>query len=179
MTDKIILLTDPEAAEYRTDIKGWVSRHGTYHGDYCGSEGDARYDGATHVLCRDCGVATEKHYSLCGECCKIADAARYAAMPRKAWDGKAMLYSEVLGDFFDGPDEAADWIEGDQVVTDLRLVICEPEYVPELNDEYVTDLMPDRDVPAEVKAAMKAFNAAVKGVVISWSPGKFALEVER
>lgn len=34
MSDKSVIMFDsPEAATYRTDIKGWVSRDGRYYGE--------------------------------------------------------------------------------------------------------------------------------------------------
>ena len=41
-TEEIVVYNSPEAATYRTDIKGWVSRNGLY----CGQDEDlARYKG--------------------------------------------------------------------------------------------------------------------------------------
>lgn len=33
MENKIVMRDSPEAAQYRTDLKGWVSRDGFYFGD--------------------------------------------------------------------------------------------------------------------------------------------------
>ena len=63
-----------------------------------------------------------------------------------------------------------------QTLADLRLVICEPNYVRQLEPDYCCDELPDDgDVPDEVAEAMEAFNTAVAGIVLSWSPGKKAL----
>ena len=46
ITKQVIIMEEsPEAAEYRTDISGWVSCNGNYYGK---DERMARYDGATH-----------------------------------------------------------------------------------------------------------------------------------
>jgi hypothetical protein len=60
----------------------------------------------------------------------------------------------------------------------MRLVICTPNYVRPLEPDYCSDdLAEDCDVPNKVEEAMDAFNAAVAGIVLSWSPGKTALEL--
>lgn len=67
-----------------------------------------------------------------------------------------------------------------QSLADLRLVICEPNYVRRLEPDYCCDeLAEDGDVPDEVFEAMKEFNEAVACIVLSWSPGKTALALHQ
>lgn len=40
------------------------------------------------------------------------------------------------------------------------------------------DLGPDDGLPGEAVDAIEAFNRAVAGVIISWMPGKTALDLE-
>ena len=176
MSDEIVMPDSEDAAQYRTGIKGWVSRHGIYYGDGPQSEQAARYAGCTHVQCSQCSAPTPKPYTKCGDCRALAEAARYEAMPRAEWDGKAMLYSEARDQYYSTPDDAAEDLEDDQTLADLRLVICEPNCVRQIKPDYCCDDLPeDGDVPDEVAEAMEAFNEAVAGIVLSWSPGKTAL----
>jgi len=175
----IVMIDGPEAAQYRTDIKGWVSRTGNYYGDTPSGERAARYDGCTHVPCRNCSAAIPKGYTICGNCSARKDAERYAAMPRAEWDGKAMLYSEAMDEFYQDLDAASDdleFITTLKTLEELRLVICEPVYVRPLDIDYFADDLPeDGDLPEAVCEAMAAFNVVVRGIVLSWEPGKFAL----
>lgn len=180
--DKIILPDSPEAATYRTDICAWVSRDGTFYGDGPRGEKVARYVGCTHVLCKRCGEATPKEHSLCDACTALYNAQRYAAMPRAKWDGETPLHSEVTEKFYyclaEAEEDAAE-MEEPQTLADLRLVICEPVHATPLETDYFSDDLPDDgDIPQQIADAIDAFNAAVAGVVLSWAPGKTALDLE-
>ena len=119
---------------------------------------------------------TPKGYTQCRGCRDLTYIAEYESMPRAEWDGKAMLYSEARDQYYITPDDAAEDLEEDQTLADLRLVICEPNYVRQLEPDYFCDDLPeDGDVPDDVAEAMEAFNKAVAGIVLSWSPGKKAL----
>ncbi len=172
-----VMRDSAEAAQYRTEIKGWVSRSGIFYGDNPHSEDIARYDGCTHVACRTCGCATEKMWTKCNGCRDVADAARFDAMPSAPWDGKSMVFSQALERYYADPIEALDDLEDGQTMGDLQLVICSPNYVRQLEADYFADDLPEEndDLPARLEAAMDAFNQAVAGIVLSWSPGKTRL----
>lgn len=176
--DKIIFPESPEAATYRTDVCGWVSRDGIFCGDGQSGEYAARDRGCTHVLCKRCGTPTPKHCVLCEACCDKKDAERYAALPRAKWDGKAPLYSEVTDRFYNTLDEAEHDALGDgKTLADLRLVICEPVYAPELGMDYCSDELADgHDIPGPIIDAIEEFNRAIAGVIVSWMPGMTALD---
>lgn len=184
--DKIILPDSPGAATYRDDIRGWVSRCGTFCGDGPSGEQTARYRSCTHVPCVRCGTPTPKGYTCCDACRKQAEIERYEAMPRAEWDGEAMLYSQLTGDFYAGiveAEEAADEMDGSPTLSDMRLVVCQPVGVRRLDIADVLDglLSEDNDPPADtiaaIQAAIDAYNAAVAGFVLSWEPGKTALQL--
>lgn len=171
MTEKIVMLDDPEAAVPHT-MQGWKSRNGFFFVD----ESTARYAGCTHVPCRECGAPAPKGRTMCDGCRDLAELARYEAMPGVEWDGEAMLYSQTHDDYYASQDDAEDTLEDGQTLADLRLVICEPNYVRQLEPDYCCDELPeDGDVPDEVVKAMEVFNRAVSGIVLSWSPGKTRL----
>lgn len=186
-TDKIILPDSPEAATYRTDIRGWVARDGKFYGDGKTAEELARWAGCTHAPCDRCGTPTPKGYTRCDACRTMDAIKRYEAMPRAEWDGEAPLYSQLTGDFYDDlieAEEAAEEMEEPPTLADMRLVICEPVHVRRLDIADVLDgLTPDDgDLPADINAAIQAavdtYNAAVAGFILSWEPGKTALKLE-
>lgn len=182
MTEKIVLPDDPAAAQYRTGIKGWVSRHGRFFGDGDGGERLARIDGCTHTRCKRCGSPNKyTAWRLCPACREQDAIAKFNAMPRAEWDGKAMLFSDEIGEFYADLDEAEDALCGEDDITlaDLRLIICVPEYVRQLDPADFADDMPDDcDVPEEVYEAIEAFNEDVAGIVTGWRPGKYALRLD-
>lgn len=183
MTEQVILYESDEAASYRTDIKGWVSRTGMYYGDDSGSESAARYEGCTHHKCRDCDKLTERQWLICQSCVDLREEARYLAMPEAEWDGYAWLYSDCLDRYFANPDDADDYIvnslEG-KTLADLRLVICKPNFVRPLESDYCCDEIPeDGDLDDDVQKAMDDFNKAVHGIILSWSPGKTRLKIDK
>jgi hypothetical protein len=172
--DKIVLFDSPEAARPYT-CEGWLSRNGFFFKD----EHSARYDGCTHRPCTKCGEPARKSYTLCDRCRDKAATERYEKRPKDVWDGKGMLYSEVTGEYFMSPDDASESESVEGGLAAMRLVICEPNYVRELDSDYVCDLLgDDEDTPADVMTAMEAFNEAVKGIILSWSPGPYALDLE-
>ena len=181
-TDKIILPDSPEAATYQPMAGGWVTSDFRLWGKGLGAEKAARYHGCTHVRCQRCGEITPKEYALCDACCNKADAERYAAMPRAKLDDEAPLYSEVTEKFYyclaEAEEDAAE-MEEPQTLADLRLVICEPVYATPLETDYFSDDLPDDgDIPQQIADAIDAFNEAVAGVILSWAPGKTALDLE-
>ena len=189
MSDEpIIYLDSPEAATYRTDIKGWVSRRGQYCGDGPHSEAAARYDGATRRRC-ECGETCEKYMSKCGKCRHAADIAAYWARPSRPYDG-GMVYSEATDKYYDSPEDAIEESASDdedfdentpdaEVIAGLRLMLCDPVYARELDADYFGDELPSEeyDIPTELENAIDAFNEAVKGVVLSWQVGKYRLSL--
>lgn len=175
-TETIVMFDSPEAAQYRTDISGWVSRGGVYFGDYEFSERAARQAGCTHMLCRSCGATpTPEHRPVCPACSAAAERAWYDSLPRAEWDGQALLYSEVQGRYYTSPNNATESLGAGETLADLRLTICTPNYASPIDPDYFADEMVDGELPDEIHDAMEAFNEAVDGIVLSWSPGQTAL----
>ena len=175
--DTQILFDSPEAAIYKTGLSGWVSRGGQYFGDGPRAEYDARYSGCTHVACKTCGEPTEKRWTKCKTCRSQDDLLRYESMPSAEWDGKAVLYSETLGIFYDSPEQAREDLGEGKPLSALQLVICEPVYVTPIESDYCADDLPDEgELPYAVYQAMQEFNKAVAGIIISWCPGKYRLK---
>lgn len=174
--EPFIMNTDSEAAIYRTDICGWVARNGRFYGT---EEESARWDGCTHVACQECGKPTEKFYTHCASCRKVRDIARYTARESKVWDGKAMLYSEALDKYFDDISQAEDELKRGMTLEYLRLVICEPVYLHQIDvDHWADDLPDDGELPEYIQKALCLFNMEILAEgPVSWEPGKFAVDL--
>lgn len=172
---EMIMMDSDEAATQMT-ITGWWSRHGRFYGN---DERTARHDGCTHRKCERCGEPVEKSWLVCKRCRDEADIQKFKAMPRKAWDGKAMIYSELKDQYYSDPDEALEELAYCDGLTseDLRLIICEPNYADELDSEYWCDSIPESgDIPDWLEDAIAQFNKAIADKEpLSWIPGKFAL----
>ena len=174
MTDTLVILpTSDEAATYRTDIKGWVSRTGRYFGE---DERLARYDGCTHTVC-DCGAPAENFRIRCDACQATRDAAKWEALPLVEWDGETPLCVYCGDTYFFDIDQARDYADEQGVkVRELRLVLCNPVYAHRLEVEDWADELPeDGDVPEWLEEAISAFNAvcdAHRNDSLSWMPGQ-------
>ncbi len=176
---EMILPADDRAAKQVT-VTGWVSRDGRFYGD---DERIARYAGSTHSLCEDCGEPCSKSWLVCDACREKRDVETHAKREVRPWDGICMIYSEVFDKYFNEPSEVLEFLEDaessfDQ--SDLRLVLCEPNYphAPDPGDCYCDELPEDGDVPDEVAEAFAVLAAALeKCAPLSWSAGKFALDL--
>lgn len=174
---EMILNTSAEAAKFVDTLSGWVSRGGIFFGK---DEGAARYHGCTHWECRDCGAPAPKGWECCDDCKEKRSAARYEKLERATWDEQGMLYSEVADRFFSSWDEVADYMEEENEKTMepvvLRLVICEPEYLRQVDEDYWSDDLPeDGELSAEVVAALAELNEVLRAEgPVSYRPGNKA-----
>lgn len=178
--EKIILAESDEAAKFVTGISGWVDRHGKFYGK---SEEMARYYGSTHKKCKECKEAIIRiGYSFCANCQEKKDIERYSKLERKIWDGESYLYSDRDDVYFVDHDYLNDYLDehGIEDVNCLRLVICEPNYLGEISEDYWSDDLPDdMDLPDSVLSALETFNASLKDAgPVSWSPSKYAAIIE-
>ena len=168
----IILPDSPEAATYRTDITGWVSRDGLYFGK---DEELARYSGCTHKKC-ECGNIFEKSWIQC-EKCRLADkekrqAEALAKMPRQEWDGETPLYEEASDRYLFDAGEVEDLCDDEgKTFDEMQFQICAPNHPRMIDtDDFSDDFPEDGEAPDDLVAAIEAFNNATKDVVLSWSP---------
>ncbi len=172
--EKIIPYDSPEAASIGT-ATGWVSRLGSFYGN---NERMARYDGCTHIKCAGCESLIPVRGSLrCDPCLIKHYIERWKAMPREEWNGTDMLYSQNKDRYFQDIDDLADFCEENECAPDsLRLIICEPVYLSEIDeDHWFDDLAEGQELPAEVLDAINQLNDAIrKQGPVSWRPGNFA-----
>jgi len=182
----MILNTSDEAARFVENVKGWVSRDGRFYGD---DERSARWGGATHVPCADCGQPVEKNWIRCEQCREKAEIERHAKRERKRYDG-GWVYSVTAQEFFEDEDALRDWLDDpdrNYTLESLRLVVCDPVYPHyiDADDLFCDDLPEDcslRDVASELDEWIARANECIAGMIkcgsaISWRPGKFAVDV--
>ena len=178
--EKIILAESDEAAKFVTGLSGWVDRNGVFWGQL---EEMARYASATHKRCEECKTAIiNRGYRCCADCREKKDIERYSKLEKKVWDGEVYLYSDRADVYFADYQELHDYIDEREIedIDSLRLVICEPNYLGEISEDYWSDDLPDdMDLPESVLSALETFNAALKAAgIVSWSPGKYAAIIE-
>ncbi len=170
----MVLDTSPEAATYRTDIKGWVSRDGLFFGDGAQGERTARYSGCTHKQC-ECGAVAEKHRIRCDACQEKHTRADYEKLPLIEWDGETPLCIFRGDTYFWSADDLDLYCDTNDVrSTDLMLVICDPVNLHEVDIDYWSDELPeDGDLPTPVEDALTALNKAIRehGKCSAWYGG--------
>lgn len=174
--EKIILAEYDDAAKFVTGLSGWVDRNGVFWGQL---EEMARYSSATHKRCEECKEAIiRRGYPFCANCQEKKDIERYNKLEKKVLDGESYLYSDRDDVYFADYQELYDYIYEREIenIDSLRLIICEPEYLRELDADYwADDLQDDTDLPESVLSALETFNASLKAAgIVSWSPGKYA-----
>jgi hypothetical protein len=105
---------------------------------------------------------------------------RYQAMPFKEWDGETPLTLADDDRYFFSEDDLVSYLdEQDPDADDVRLVICEPNYASEIDeDHFVDDLPPDQgldEVYPELAAAIEKVNELIrkKEKPLSWGAGKY------
>lgn len=178
MDDKIVMYDSSEAAQFRTGLSGWVSRQGFFWGD---SEHAARYQGCTHQACKECGFPSKKGWLLCDSCREKKDIERYEKLEKAEWDETGMVYSEMADKYFSDWDEINDYCdEHGCALVGLRLVICDPVYLRQIETDCWSGDMPDGweddDLPSDVLSALNELNFAIESAGhVSWMPGKRAV----
>jgi hypothetical protein len=114
-----------DAAEYRTGLEGWVCR--TCRRYWGAEEHIARRCCATELPCPECGGRNpEKGYTVCRDCRRKHDDARWAALERVEWDGATPL-CRWDGDRYYVAELVNETLADGGRVEDLRLVLCEPD----------------------------------------------------
>ena len=110
----------------------------------------------------------------------------YLEKPFKEWDRKTPVYSESFDKYFFSVDELSDFCYDDEITDDengtvLKLLICEPNYLSEIDFNNVwCELVPENfdrieDVASkDLLDIMDKFNKIVKNhAPVSWYPGEY------
>lgn len=173
-TKKRINYESPEAASIQT-VTGWVSSNGRFWGK---DEHMARYDGSTHRICKKNPEHGEhRTNSYCEKCWDEKRNAKWAAMPRREYDGTPVVVFDSDTYFFDA-DHIADWLaDNDIKPEDAKLVFCKPNYLRWITgQEWGDDLPEDGELSDAVSAALDALNAVIAAEPpASWSEGNEAV----
>lgn len=185
-TDPVVLSTSDEAATFVTNLSGWVARGGQFWG---ADERMARWSGATHVPCSECGQPVQKSWTKCEACRDAADIAKYAARERRPWAGE-YLYSDAIHRYFDDEDDLRDYLDDGEyghTVETLRLLICEPVYAKPIDaDDLFADDLPEDctlgDVAGDIDDWIAKVNECIAmrrkaGKPLSWMPGRYAVDL--
>lgn len=140
-----------EAAEFVTNIEGWVCKTCRI---FYGKDGErpARYCCEKDHACgtKDCTGRAKKPYTVCDPCRSKLDLERYLKLEVVDWDGEAPLVSWEDDRYFFDVDDLSDWLaEHDLKLEDSQLVIAEDEGKPQFEmEEFLTDYLCDDNVDA-------------------------------
>lgn len=175
---KIIMYDSDEAATFQT-VSGWVAADGHFWGK---DEDMARWSGCTHKICA-CGGVVQKSWLICEECRETKRAEKYKAMPEAV--GGGMMFSDTAQEYFWDWDEAEEYAsEENRTLHDLDLIVCEPVYMSEVDDDRWSDQLPedcqlDDVAPKEIVQKLKELNELIRATkpVLSWVPGKFRVSL--
>ena len=133
------------------------------------TEDEMRERVATHTECTKCQKPAKKPYLLCEECQKEKNTEAFNNYEEVAWT-QGMAFSKTHNEYYQDWDEVfyklADMLESDPEFTiqDMRLVIADPVYPRQLNDDFFSDEMPDdmEELPDNLQEAIDAFNDVIK-----------------
>lgn len=172
--EKVIILYDsPEAAQYVTNIEGWISRERHFYGKGEFGERSARQDGCTHKKCEVCGKVFEKTWSSCPDCQRTARYERFKKLEYKEWDGVEFICVYDGDEYFWDLESLQEYMcEND--LDDIDLYICTPIFYNTIDSETVAgDAHEDWEPTTELENKIKEFNDYIKTLnPHSWSPGK-------
>lgn len=168
-----------KAASLQT-VTGWVSSNGTFYGK---DEHLARWAGCTHMTC-GCGAVHPKGRTCCDECFHKRAVERFLKMPERADTGD-FLYSDAADRYFSEISEAEDYAYDEGLTLhDLRLIICEPNHMRPIEDDYWEGDLPedqyiDDCAPKVVTDKLRELNELIITMkpILSWSPGKYRLSL--
>lgn len=161
MEKKEIRYDSPEAAIYKTDIKGWVSADGFYYGK---DEHMARWRSCTHVKCESCDNYVSKTWTKCEACRNAASIERYKALPYLEWDRQTPLCIWNDDRYFFSEDDLIEYLEENEMQgNDLMLVLCSAMEYREIDEGYFgCDAHEDWEAPKELAEAIDKLNKIVK-----------------
>lgn len=181
--EKMVLSTSDEAATFKTDISGWVSRLGHFYGK---DEHTARYDGCTHVPCAECGKPTERGWTKCSDCRNKKRDDKFKTFEKKEWDGKTPLALWDGDEYFFDADDLYDWCEEHECTPqDIQLVLCRPVYARIIEDDFYYDDLPEDmnldDVAPELASKIDELNKYIEESkpILSWMPSEIAAIIKQ
>jgi hypothetical protein len=175
----IILYTDDAAASLKT-VTGWVSRNGLFFGS---DERTARYNGSTHSKC-ECGKLKPRRYSRC-EYCRIKHSNEmYGRYAFEEWDMKSPVCLYDGDEYFWDVDDIENYLEENGMSpSDLKLVICSPNYATEIDESLWEDDLPENsegELPKDLSIKISELNEFIRKMEpLSWGPSNIRTEYKR
>lgn len=178
--EAIILHDSPEAAQYKEDLKGWVSTNGhaiaiDARTDSQAAELLARSMSATHKKCSNCGEVVKAN-SYCSPCHEKAKLKRFYELEAVDWDGDSILYSDAYDIYFPDVESLEDHlVDTEMTVDEFRLLVCEKAFLSQIEHAHWYDELPEEvdELPQEVIDAVDVLNAVIaRQDEIAWYPSK-------
>ena len=175
--EKVIMYNDPSLFE---PVK--VDAFKGADGNVYMSESAARWNCCTHVECDNCGGAAWRGWLLCDNCREANQIDRYNQYGSEKWDGHTALYSESDDKFFFDEDEIRDYcVENERFIGTLRLVICKPIHLRQVDSSYWKDELPeDCDLPEPIQEALNKLNEVIRNhkEPVAWEASKIAAIID-
>lgn len=189
--EKQILYNSDQSAVYEErKLKGWwtIAQGGTGKPVFWGKdEHMARWDGCTHMLCKECG---ENIHSKSWTCCKVCRSKhadeKYNKYEKQKWDGESPICI-FEGDtyFFDGIEELDVYCDDLGIKKeDLQLLHCVPVELPtydvmDMLEGCLCDEHTINDIPSDIVDAVDFLNSILaESKPLSWVPTNIAVELE-
>lgn len=171
-SNEIILEENIEKLIFQKQETVWALPDGRYHM----SKDTLLFGSYTHKRCK-CGAIIERHRGKCDACYEEFAKEKYYKLEIADWDG-TIVYEETYDKYFYDIDDLADFIEtekedGNEVdIQDLRIVLCEPNYLAQIDYSYWDECLPEDGVlPEELIKKVDEFNIWLSTQSpISWSP---------
>lgn len=171
-------LSNEEAAEFRTNIEGWVCKTcRRFYGNEPGAERTARYCCEKDHKCgtEGCENRAKKHWIYCDSCMAKHDLERYLKLEVVEWDGEVPLVVHDDDEFFFSADDLSDYLDREGVkLEDMCLVVAveDPPRHFDLSD-FLDDHLPDGLEPDDHTKLDAYVNRWIeKHVPKVWTAGK-------
>lgn len=175
----IILKDSPQAAEYRTNISGWVSAKGHFYGK---DEELARYDGSTHKKCETCEnvYVKEWNYAICQSCLDSKRFSDYLKREEIPYSSDMVVVIRDSDTYFFSEEDLIDYlVDNENEFGHIYLDVCDPQYLSAIDPHSQwEDVIPiDTDFGSiasdELISALLHLNKIISNHnPVSWYPGK-------
>jgi len=168
-----IFYDDPNIVERRL-VPMWVNMLG----EKFFTEHDARFATCTHKRCA-CGEIINYLDFRCITCREKKEIEAYKRLPRKEWDGEGLVYSELMDRYYQSEEDIEEDIPGGRTVEDMRLLICAPQYLEEIDEDFFSVDIPDGctiyEIYPELEKHVNEFNDKIRKLPPrSWYPIRYA-----
>lgn len=169
-------LPNEVAAEYRTNISGWVCKTCLrFYGDDAGSERTARFCCEKDHACGTEGCKNRAERLIyCDPCIEKRDLEKWRALAQVPWDGETPLVLDTDDKFFFSSEELIDYLADHGLsIEDVRLVIAQKDKPRDFDmNEFLCDYLIDDYGDLDDKEINKQVNQWIEdNVPVMWLPG--------